>query len=130
MPLMDELMETARILVVDDDDAVRRTIVRSLARSGHEVVAARSGEEGLAVGLAAEGFDLLVTDIAMPGIDGPTLAARLRERSPDLAVLFSSGYASEGRVGALERGRTEFIAKPFAPAELAARIAEMLGRGA
>ena len=64
----------------------------------------------------------------MPGIDGPTLAARLRERSPNLVVLFTSGYASDERIGPLEPGKTEFLAKPFAPAELATRIAELLGR--
>jgi two-component system cell cycle sensor histidine kinase/response regulator CckA len=52
---------------------------------------------------------------------------RLRERWPDLRVLFASGFASDERVGPLEAGRTEFLAKPFAPAELIRKIAEMLG---
>ena len=116
----------ARILLVEDEDTVRATILRSLLRTGHQVEAARSGEEALRIGLAGEGFDLLITDINMPGLDGPALARRLRERSENLRILFMSGYARDDRIGRLETGRTEFLPKPFAPTELTRKISEML----
>jgi CheY-like chemotaxis protein len=116
---------TARILLVDDDDTVRATILRALLRTGHRVETAHSGEEALAIA-ASRDFDLLVTDIGMPGLDGPTLARRLRERAPGLRVLFTSGYASDDRVGRLEAGRTEFLPKPFSPSELARKVGEMV----
>jgi len=119
----------ARILLVEDDDTVRATILRSLLRSGHRVETARSGEEALDIGGAAERFDLLITDISMPGLDGTDLARRLRERSRDLRILFTSGLAGDDRIGGLEAGRTEFLPKPFAPTELAKKIGEMLGAG-
>jgi len=118
----------ARVLLVEDDDRVRAMMLRGLQRSGHHVEAARSGEEALRMDLSAGDIDLLVTDVQMPGLDGPTLARRLRERSPNLRVLFTSGYAHDDRVTDLAEGRTEFLPKPFAPADLARKVDEMLGR--
>jgi PAS domain S-box-containing protein len=117
---------SARILLVEDDDVVRATILRALQRTGHRVEAARSGEEALRIALVGEDLDLLITDVQMPGLDGPTLARRLRERLPDLHVLFTSGYADDERLAGLAPGRSEFLPKPFAPGELTRMVGEMI----
>ena len=116
----------ARILLVEDEDAVRATMLRSLVRSGHQVEVAHNGEEALRIGLSGPGFDLLITDIHMPGLDGPTLAQRLRKQRQELRVLFTSGYARDDRVDGAESGHTGFLPKPFAPRDLARKIGEML----
>jgi signal transduction histidine kinase len=110
------------ILVVEDDPEVRELIAHALARFGYRVLEAASGEEALARWPAANGFDLLVTDVVMGGLPGPELADRMRARRPDLRVLYISGYA-EAASGAAAGA---FLAKPFRPEALAARVREAL----
>lgn len=102
------------VLLVDDDESMRRVTRRILARNGFRVLEAEHGADALRVAAAHEGdIDLLVTDILMPGIRGPELVAELMVRSPDLRVLYMSGYTDEdlSRWG-LESG-VAFIHKPF-----------------
>ena len=114
------------LLLVEDDDAVRGLLVSELRAAGSDVRAAASAEE--AWELRAEPVDLLGTDVVMPGLRGPELAARLRENRPDLRVLFVSGYQDPDRtrLPTLDL-RTQFLQKPFQPAELLAKVAELLG---
>ncbi len=118
----------ATILVVDDDDGVRRLTCRMLAAEGYEVLEARSGE--LAIQQAA-GYDrpitLLLTDVVMTGMNGPTLYDAMRAARPRLRVLFMSGYTGEALgAHAVVDLETPLIIKPYTATRLAARIRDVL----
>lgn len=108
-----------RLLLVDDDGALREGLVEILQREGFEVVTAVSAEKALEC-LAQESVDLLVTDVVLPGINGMALAVLARRRRPQLPVLLMSGYRRffEHLGGTIAVGPTTFVAKPFAPLEL------------
>ncbi len=116
------------ILIAEDEPTVREVAAESLRRIGYSVLTAENGIAALALVESHAGrIDMLVTDVVMPGLNGPALAARLRERRPDLPVLFTSGYADDDEVvGGIKLEGVPFLAKPFAPAELARRVAEAL----
>ena len=116
------------ILIAEDEPTVREVAAQSLRRLGYTVLTADSGVAALAVAEAHTAkIDLLVTDVVMPGINGPALAVQLRERRPGLPVLFMSGYADDDEVvGGIRLEGVPFLAKPFAPAELARRVREVL----
>ena len=111
----------ARILLVEDDPAVRRVTAQLLERSGYLITEAPGPTEALALG--AEGISLLLTDVVMPKMTGRQLAERLTERYPQLRVLYMSGYTENSVVhhGVLEPG-IEFLAKPIVPAKLLAAV--------
>jgi PAS domain S-box-containing protein len=107
-----------RVLVVDDDEAIRRFSVRCLEREGYEVLSASDAVEALRIDGANEGlFDLLVIDVVMPRMRGPELAERLRLRQPGAKVLFTSGRRRED-CGLAEGGDSGFLAKPFTARDL------------
>ncbi len=115
------------VLVVEDEAAVRKLAVKALRKEGCTVLSAANGVEALEVVERHEGpLDLVITDLVMPDMGGRELAEELHRRRPDLPVLFMSGYddAMVGDPGAA----TDFLAKPFTPAMLAARVAESLSR--
>lgn len=110
------------VLLVEDDTVVRSLLRRVLAEHGYSVLAACQGVEALRTAGAHRGnLDLLVTDIVMPTLGGVELARTLRERRPDLPVLFLSGYATEPA-----EPRSRLLAKPFSPARLLAEIGALL----
>lgn len=112
---------TERVLVAEDEQLVRNVVVRTLRAAGFEVVAAVSGDAALALALAdTASFDLLVSDMQMPGLDGRRLAAELRTRQPTLRVLFMSGYSDGAFEGEPIGEGASFVAKPFTARELAA----------
>jgi hypothetical protein len=116
------------ILVVEDEAIVRDLAVTMLRRFGYEVLVARDGPEALRYGEDYQGvIDLLLTDVLMPGMNGPQLAAALRASRPGIRVLFMSGYTPDAmiRLGIAE-GETELLKKPFSAQELAARLREVL----
>ncbi|RYZ07235.1 MAG: PAS domain-containing hybrid sensor histidine kinase/response regulator [Myxococcales bacterium] len=117
-----------KILIIEDDRAVRETTVRLLVRAGFKVAAAED-EAGALVALAGpDRIDLVVTDVIMPELSGPDLIRRLRERRPDLTALYVSGYAGEAL---LEHGLSQedaFLQKPYMPNVLIGRIRELLAR--
>jgi CheY-like chemotaxis protein len=119
-----------RVLVVDDAPLVRGTVARVLRSRGLEVHEAEDGLAALALVKGDGGrFDLLVTDVVMPGLAGPPLAEELRRVQPGLAVLFISGYAEEGVVaGGRVAPEVDFLSKPFTPSQLIARVGEALHR--
>lgn len=122
-----DLTGTARILLVEDEDAVRTFGARALANKGYEVLDAESGENALEVLAAQKGVmpDLLVTDVIMPNMDGPTLARKLRASNPDLKIIFISGYTEEKLKDHMD-ARTWFLPKPFTLKQLAAKVKEAL----
>lgn len=114
------------VLVVDDEDDVRRLLVDVLGFGSYHVLEARDGQHGLEVAEAHAGtIDLLLTDVVMPRVKGPELAERLRQRHPALETLYVSGYAESETLSAL--GESEhFLAKPFLPADLFRLVREIL----
>lgn len=110
------------VLLVEDDDAVRALTRRMLEMQGLTVHVAPRPEEALHLAAGYGGrIDVLLTDIRLPGMDGPELADRLRAARPDVRVVFISGGLREDANGA-----AEFLPKPFTPAQLAATIRRVL----
>lgn len=119
------------ILLVEDDEAVRDTVMHQLVVLGYTVLEAGDGEEALRVaeGQPGQRIDLLLTDVVMPGMDGCTLALRLREKQPDLKVVFSSGYARDVALRQSPcRSGDGFLPKPYNAATLVHTIGGVLGQ--
>jgi two-component system cell cycle response regulator CpdR len=103
----------ARILVAEDERAVREFVCRALDQEGHTVTSVEDGLEALSQ-LAVKEFDLLLTDIVMPGMDGIALALKVARDKPDMPILMMSGYAMERqRAHNLDALIHEVVAKPF-----------------
>jgi DNA-binding response OmpR family regulator len=111
-----------RILVVEDEAAIARALERGLSANGYEVVCARSGEEALSIALDKP-VDFVLLDISLPGLDGHTVLARLRQALPNLPVLMLTARDDlANKVRAFDAGADDYITKPFALEELLARI--------
>jgi PAS domain S-box-containing protein len=116
-----------RVLVVDDEPAVREVLSDILRELKQEVTAAGSGQEALDV-LAARGFDLLITDLSMPDMDGLTLAERARQLDPRLLVALATGYAQNVPPDALRPGRVDsIINKPFQFVDVESALLKLFG---
>ena len=122
-----DLTGTARILLVEDEDAVHSFSSRALTNKGYEVLSADSGEGALALLERENGFklDLLITDVIMPNMDGPTLAQRVRQGNKDLKIIFISGYTEEKLKDHMGEN-IWFLPKPFTLKQLAAKVKEAL----
>lgn len=104
--------EDALILVVDDEGAIRYSVSKTLERVGYNVMTASSGEEALEM-MEEYGFDVVLTDIRMPGISGVDLLARIKEHTSDIVVILMTGYASLGTaVESLRLGAHDYLIKP------------------
>ena len=123
------LRGTERIMVVEDEAAVRALAVRVLSEAGYTVLPAPSGRAALDLLAAGETVDAVLTDVVMPDMGGGELAERLRELAPTLPILYMSGYTGTDvlRRGFDERG-VPFLQKPFSPASLTAGIRHLLDR--
>ncbi|HEV8550132.1 MAG TPA: ATP-binding protein [Polyangiaceae bacterium] len=118
--------ELDTILVVDDDDDVRRLLVEVLRLGAYQVLEARDGDLALEIAEAhGEPIGLLVTDLVMPGLTGMELADSLRAHHPELKVLFMSGYAERERLRVL-RENEQYLPKPFLPDELFRRVNDFM----
>lgn len=115
------------ILIAEDEDGVRTVVTEMLRKQGYSLLVANGGAEALQIAMAADGIDLLISDVVMPGISGRELADKLRLTRPALKVLFVSGYTDSGIVteGELQPG-TLFLHKPFTPDDLARKVREVL----
>lgn len=113
-----------RILVCEDEDAIRDFVVINLKRAGYDVYDVNCGEEALRVFDEENGnFDIVLLDIMMPGIDGFTVCKKLREKSSTPGIIMLTAKAQEmDKVNGLMIGADDYITKPFSPSELTARV--------
>jgi two-component system OmpR family response regulator len=119
-----------RVLLIEDDIEAARLLVKGLRESGYTVEHAADGREGLAQALQGP-FDLIVTDRMLPQLDGLTLIEQLRAHGSDTPVLVLSALGSvDDRIRGLKAGGDDYLTKPFAFAELLARIEALLRRRA
>jgi two-component system response regulator MprA len=123
-------MGRMRVLVVDDDSAVRRSLSTALGRDGYEVLAEEGGNAALAH-LAAASVDAIVLDVAMPEPNGLEVCRRLRSRGDRTPILMLTARdLVDDRVAGLDAGADDYLVKPFALAELRARLRALLRRNA
>jgi CheY-like chemotaxis protein len=116
------------ILIVEDEEAVRRLMCTALEQNGHRVLIAADGVEALKLISSHSGpLDVLVTDLLMPGMNGAELARKVLDRLPGIEVLYISGYAEEMRQSC-EIDENSFLQKPFAPQALLRKVRDMLDR--
>jgi DNA-binding response OmpR family regulator len=120
-------MSTTRILVVDDDDDIRGLLRTLLERAGHEVSDASDGRDGLRE-LFAGSPDLVILDVAMPGLDGWATLERIREVSDVPVLMLTARDAEVERVRGLKGGADDYVVKPFGRQELVARVDVLLRR--
>jgi two-component system, cell cycle sensor histidine kinase and response regulator CckA len=123
-----DLTGTGAILLVEDEDAVRTFGARALRSKGYDVLEANNGDNALEVlNNTDKTIDLVISDVVMPGIDGPTLIRMLREQKPELKVIFISGYAEDTYRDELdEENGVHFLPKPFSLKDLATKVKEVL----
>ena len=114
------------ILLVEDEDMVRAVAERALTRQGYTVVAVGDGDEGLEAVRGGQKFDLVVSDVVMPTMDGPAMAREIRKLHPRLPVLFMSGYAEEQLRREIDIDSMHFIAKPFSVQQIAKKVEQVL----
>jgi two-component system NtrC family response regulator len=111
-------MAKGNILVVDDEVVICKSIQRILSPEGYEVKTALSGEEALEK-ISQESFDIVITDLKMPGMDGMELLAKIKEKDPEIIVIIITGYSTvQTAVQAMKMGALDYIPKPFTPEEL------------
>ncbi len=110
-----------RILIVDDEPQITRVLRTSLQSNGHEVTVAQDGVDALAKFMKAQP-DLVITDLAMPGMDGIELTRLIRERSQVPVIVLSVRNQDASKVAALDEGADDYITKPFSIQELLARV--------
>jgi two-component system cell cycle sensor histidine kinase/response regulator CckA len=129
-PQITDLTGSATILLVEDEEAVRAFAGRALRSRGYKVHEAESGVEALEVMKETGGkIDLVVSDVVMPELDGPSLLRELRKQRPDMKIIFVSGYAEDAFKKNLPEGETfHFLPKPFSLKQLAVAVKETLGR--
>jgi DNA-binding NtrC family response regulator len=119
----------AKILIIDDDALVCSTIVRILARSGHDLLTAINGRKGLEL-FERESPDLVITDIIMPDMEGIETIREMRKRAPEVRIIAISGGGRLGNIDflpmAVKLGAREIITKPFEPSELTDSVSRCL----
>ena len=114
-----ELWGSGTVLLVEDEPMVRTVAERALTRHGYTVVTANNGYEALEILNRGDEFALLISDVVMPEMDGPTMVREARQSRPDLPVLFMSGYAEEQLRKSIDIDKVAFLPKPFSVQELA-----------
>ena len=115
-----------RILLVEDEDTVRAVAERALTRQGYEVTTASDGEEGFEYVRLGRQYDLVVSDVVMPTMDGPAMAREIRKLRPALPVVFMSGYAEEQLRREIDIPNMHFLAKPFSVQQIADCVEKVL----
>ena len=116
----------ARILITEDEDSLRPFVARALRPDGHEAIEAADGAEGLEM-LQEGSFDLLLSDIRMPVMDGIELAHRAADSFPDMKILLMTGYAEQReRADDLARKIVDVVPKPFTLPDIRLAVAQAL----
>ncbi|HVM22951.1 MAG TPA: response regulator [Sphingomicrobium sp.] len=123
----DELWGSGTVLLVEDEPMVRSVAERALTRHGYTVITADNGEDALEILAKGDDIDLLISDVVMPGMDGPTMVRTARESRPDLKILFMSGYAEEQLRKSIDIENVNFLPKPFSVTDLAQAARRALG---
>ena len=118
----------SKILIADDEDSMRQLVARAIAMDGHEIVTAQDGAEALEILTRADGgFDLLLTDIQMPVMDGIALALSVARDFPDLTILLMTGFADQReRASNLNALVHDVVTKPFSVADIRTAVADAL----
>jgi two-component system cell cycle response regulator CpdR len=127
---MQSPMQTKRVLVVDDQTPVRELVAAVLAADGLSVETARDGADALRLLDSAKRYDLIVSDLKMPGLDGPSLYLELTRRWPDTRpqLLFISGFVDSPEYsGFLQGAQVQVLLKPFAVDDLSRAVSSLLG---
>ena len=117
------------ILLVEDEDMVRAVAERALTRNGYTVVTAANGEEGLEILEERQDFDMIVSDVVMPVMDGPAMVKEARKALPEIPVLFMSGYAEEQLRKSIDVANVAFLPKPFSVQQLSQAVRDTLAKG-
>jgi two-component system phosphate regulon sensor histidine kinase PhoR len=119
-------MKKGKILVVDDEDIVRTSCSRTLTPGGLEVKLAKNGREGLKM-MGEEKFDLVLTDLKMPDMDGIEVLRKIKEDWPDTEVIIITGYQTvDTAVKSIKLGAFDYIEKPFTPDALMTAVSKAL----
>ena len=122
-----DLSGSGTVLLVEDEDAVRMFSARALREKGYKVIEASNGEDALELIVQGTQFDLLVTDVVMPQMDGPELNKKVRELIPDLKTIFISGYTEDAfRKHLGDDTNIHFLPKPFTLKDLAAKVRDVI----
>ncbi|MBX2800263.1 MAG: response regulator transcription factor [Myxococcales bacterium] len=118
----------ARILVIEDEEPIRRGLCDVLVLHGHDPTGSATGDDGLARGLE-EDWDLLLVDVMLPGVDGFTICRRVRQRHPSRGILMLTARGSEDDIlEGFSAGADDYVTKPFSVAQLLARVQALLRR--
>lgn len=119
-----------RILIVEDEEAIREFEAINLTRAGYTVVQAGSGEEALEIfETDPEGFDIALLDVMMPGIDGFTVCKKIREKNATMGIIMLTAKSQEmDKISGLMIGADDYVTKPFSPSELLARVDSLYRR--
>ncbi len=131
VPLREDGVPMPRVLIADDEDSMRTLVARAIAMDGHDTVTAEDGAEALEILNREPGaFDLLLTDIQMPVMDGIALALAAARDFPDLTILLMTGFADQReRASGLNAIVHDVITKPFSVADIRAAVAARWRRG-
>jgi two-component system cell cycle sensor histidine kinase/response regulator CckA len=129
-PQESELWGTGTVLLVEDEPMVRTVAERALTRHGYKVLTANNGEDALEILGAGEEVNLLISDVVMPLMDGPTMVREARKDRPELPILFMSGYAEEQLRKSIDIDNVAFLPKPFSVQELAEAVRDVLANEA
>lgn len=124
------LTQKPRILLVEDEPAVRDLLRQTLERRGYHVDTGSTGTEGLALCDELEPPDLLITDLILPGATGPVIVERMRRRAPEVKVLLMSGYAEHPLLDAAHAAGEPCLVKPFEIGAFNETVARLLGKAA
>ena len=115
-----------RVLLVEDEDMVRAVAERALSRAGFTVTTASDGDEGLEIVEGGARFDIVVSDVVMPAMDGPSMAREIRKLMPEMPVLFMSGYAEEQLRKEIDIANVQFLPKPFTVQQITDKVGAVL----
>ena len=120
---------SARILFVEDEDSVRAFGVRALKKKGYDVVDSNSAENALEIIEQDSNFDLLLTDMVLPGLSGAQLTNKVKEKLPSIAVILASGYSEDiARQEVDNTNEFDFITKPYSLGDLTAKVFDVLNK--
>ena len=121
------MMMSGKILVIDDEEIVRKSCSRTLSPLGYDVTLTQSSLDGLRM-IEDEAFDLVLTDIKMPDMDGIEVLKQVRDKFPEMKVIIMTGYQSvENALKSVQLGAFDYIEKPFSPDALISSVSKALG---